>query len=266
MFKKLFLSMLLIFSAAGTCLANNQNDILINAAVNGTTRLVEKALANGANVNYTPPYRLSALTIAVKNKKYEMVKVLLEHKADPNLAVNNGFSSDTPLLYAIYNNDAKITELLLQYGANPNQGRIIHGQIRVDVPQKTPGKPHPGKNKYDVTYEIYITPEMRGRGATPLIYAIQKDGNDSPSVEIVRLLLANGADPNKTNDYGYTPLMAAADLQFISRKFMRLDIARLLLDNGADVQREDNYGNTALNFASATKFKEMADILLPLVN
>ena len=266
MFKKLFLAILLLLTTHNTGFAANQNDNLLNAAVNGSVHLAEKALANGADVNYAPPYRLSPLTIATKNKKYELVRLLLDKGADPNLAVNNGFSTDTPLLYSIYNNDSKIAELLLLNGADPNQGRLVHKQLHIDIPLRNPNTHHSNKKSYDINYQLTVTPQMRSYGATPLIYAIQKDGTDNPSLEMVNLLLNNGAIPNKANDYGYTPLMATADLQLVSRKFIRLDIAKLLLDKGANPKHEDNYGNTALNFASSTRFKEIADVLLPYLN
>lgn len=63
------------------------------------------------------------------------------------------------------------------------------------------------------------------------------------NIELVKLLLDNGADVNAGNKYGYTALMWA------STKWNK-DIVKLLLDNGADVNARDNFGGTSLSRAS----------------
>jgi ankyrin repeat protein len=59
--------------------------------------------------------------------------------------------------------------------------------------------------------------------------------------DIIKLLLANGADINAKNKDGNTPLhetQAAVDAEAI---------INLLLDNGADINATNNQGNTLLN-------------------
>ena len=48
------------------------------------------------------------------------------------------------------------------------------------------------------------------------------------NIDIVRLLLENGADPNIPNNFGYLPLNITAQNNLI-------DIVKLLIDNGADL-------------------------------
>jgi hypothetical protein len=75
-------------------------------------------------------------------------------------------------------------------------------------------------------------------GATPLHSAVMNG-----HIEIVRLLLQNGAEVNVRNIYGYTPLHWAAI-------FGHVDILHLLVENGADLEAQNNYGQRALHCAA----------------
>ena len=62
--------------------------------------------------------------------------------------------------------------------------------------------------------------------------------------EAVSALIANGVDINaKLDDAGYTPLMSAAGNA-------QLEIVRLLISNGAKVNTLDDYGHTALYYST----------------
>jgi ankyrin repeat protein len=120
-------------------------------------------------------------------------------------------------------------------------------------------------------------------GDTLLIIASYK-GN----TEIVRLLLENGANPNKVNRYKYTALSLASQNGHIEIVRLLLDkkadpnipkqqgptplilasvnrhieIVRLLLEKGADVNMRDNDGLTALILASAKGYINIVRLLL----
>lgn len=80
-------------------------------------------------------------------------------------------------------------------------------------------------------YPQNINEQCTGK-CTPINSAVQKDKTD-----IVKLLIEKGADVNIPDEYGNTPLMAAADM------FDDDDtIIKLLLDNGADPHHKNNYG------------------------
>ena len=72
----------------------------------------------------------------------------------------------------------------------------------------------------------------------------------------VACLLANGADPNVTDDKGQTPL------HFIAQKGVGKNQAALLIEHGADLNARDNSGQTPLDYAKEAKRKSVANFLI----
>jgi ankyrin repeat protein len=87
-------------------------------------------------------------------------------------------------------------------------------------------------------------------GATPLQIAVVARHTD-----IIKLLLAQKADPNETNNHGETSLHSAADLG-------KKDIIELLLANNANIEAKNNDGWTPLEVAAFSSRLEAAKILL----
>ena len=75
----------------------------------------------------------------------------------------------------------------------------------------------------------------------------------------VACLLANGADPNVTDDKGQTPL------HFIAQKGVGKNQAELLIEHGADLNARDDSGQTPLDYAKKAKRKTVATFLTKLV-
>ncbi len=80
-------------------------------------------------------------------------------------------------------------------------------------------------------------------GQTPLHWAAQASG-DEGYYECVQLLIDAGADVNKLNDDGNTPL---ACRHFSSLRNPQISISKALIDAGANVNHEDSYGSTILH-------------------
>ena len=74
-------------------------------------------------------------------------------------------------------------------------------------------------------------------------------------VELARLLLEQGADPNARDDLGCTPLHEAA----LTRS---VELASLLLAHGADPNAEDNWENTPLHDAARARAVNIVRLLL----
>ena len=87
-------------------------------------------------------------------------------------------------------------------------------------------------------------------GEIPLILASEKGYK-----EIVEMLLRAGDEVNKTDHNGWTPLIVAC-------QDGRKEIVAILLSVGADPNKADKRDCTPLNFASYNGFAEIAEILL----
>lgn len=89
---------------------------------------------------------------------------------------------------------------------------------------------------------------------TPLHWVAQRGLTNG-----VACLLANGADPNVTDDKGQTPL------HFIAQKGVGKNQAQLLIEHGADPNARDDAGQTPLDYAKKAKRKTVATFLTELV-
>lgn len=75
---------------------------------------VQYYLDAGVNVNYQhPEYLTTPLITSIELRHYDIIKLLLEHGADPSQKA--GFSNDTPLLVAKRLQDQQIVSLLKSY-------------------------------------------------------------------------------------------------------------------------------------------------------
>ena len=63
---------------------------------------------------------------------------------------------------------------------------------------------------------------------------------------MVELLIEFGADINKVNKHGYTPLIISCIENYIN-------IVKLLIENGSDVNAEDDDGYTQLIYSCIEK-------------
>ena len=100
-----------------------------------------------------------------------------------------------------------------------------------------------------------------GVESSPLILASMK-GN----IEVLRLLLDNGADPNIQNRNGSTALIYALRRDWSRVNDLndpgRINIIRLLLNRGADINIRDHIGRTVLMEASSFGKLEIVRLLL----
>ena len=87
-------------------------------------------------------------------------------------------------------------------------------------------------------------------GYTPLYWP-----SHNAHLEVVRALLAAGADVNRGNNNGVTPLHWASSLNG------NLEVVQALLAAGADVNRSDNDGETPLYWALNNNLTQVADLL-----
>ena len=168
---------------------------------------------------------LTALMVAAAGGHADFSILLMERGAMPGLVDRNGY---TALHYAaLHPKRAELVAALLDRGANPN------ARTTRDTRANT-------------------TSGVSVKGATPLFLAAARGHAD-----IVRALLAGGADASLATDAGTAPLHVATwggDPYFRDwtdeEETNLLDVTRLLVDLGADVNAAGEHGWTALHGAA----------------
>jgi len=229
---------------------------LMYAARENALAAGEALVASGARLDAVDPDGATALVIAIINAHYEFAELLLRAGADPNvvdneagmgplyaavdmhrLAVGHGRGNPVPvgLLDAV---DA--VQLLLEHGADPN------------APLKKP----------IMQRQHTFGDGTLGAGATPLMRAAK-----SGDIELVRVLLAAGADPKLTLPNGTTALMLAAGLGWRNGSPLApsydqgsdeeaVETLELLLSLGLELQATNEAGDTALHAAVGGRSSE----------
>ena len=99
-------------------------------------------------------------------------------------------------------------------------------------------------------YELMIIPP--NKKAEMLMRELEKD---EPNLDLVRDLIALGANLDWQDYYGWTALHWCARLN-------HPEIARMLIDAGADVNIQNKYGSTALHFCASLNPPEIARMLI----
>jgi ankyrin repeat protein len=204
-------------AAADAALNRTQNakggglTALILAARQGDPETARILVEAGADVNQTSRYGWTPLLTATQNRHYQIGAYLLAHGANPNLANNGGW---TPLYLATDNRNIeggdypvrpadmdhlKFIKLLLDRGANVN--------ARICGVDSTPQQ---CKGDSTETRTIFTMQWLYEDGATPFLRAAQ-----SGDVELMRLLLARGADPRIATANGDTALMVASGVGWV---------------------------------------------------
>jgi ankyrin repeat protein len=189
---------------------------LHSAASAGQLVVARFLLENGAEVDAHDNYGNTPLHNAAQNGHKAMVELLLSHKADPQ-ALNN--KKQTPLHLAAYRGFRSVVEALLAGGADPNI---------LDADGDTPLHKSVAAGQKSIA-ELLIAHKANvnakgERGWTPLHTAAVYD---RPAV--AALLIAQGAEVNARTRSGQTPLAAA-----VANDKDQLAVVKLLLANKAD--------------------------------
>jgi ankyrin repeat protein len=202
-------------------------------------------LTAGADVNAAAPDGRSPLLIASASGYEELSIFLLSRNADPNVADRLGL---TVLHHAAMGGKLELVKALLASGVNRNSQATR--ERNNSGPQST------------VDY-----PPVSIIGATPILLAAE-----AAHADVVRLLAANGADPNLPTKEGTTPLIVAAgagvyqDLandvaqeQWEKRHF---ETGKILVELGVDVNAVGENGWTALHAATYMGLDSLIQLLV----
>lgn len=220
---------------------------LTSATLNRHTETMKIILANGADPNALDISGNTMLLIAIRNKDISGVKALVENGADVNKADMR--REHIPLLEAIQLGQNDICEFLMTNNAKVDYydgnkmllKAIIHCSSSVVelVIEKT------NKN---------IVNESNQNGKTPLLEA-----TSMRRIDVMEILLKNGADVNISDYNGRTPLMYAS-------VWWTKSGVELLLKYGAKVDMVNRKGVTALMVATKRGVKETVELLLAEAN
>ncbi len=106
---------------------------LMNAASEGDIGTLRQLQAEGKDINEKDSKGTTALMYAIKSKKSEAAKYLIDAGAD----INNKDSYFTPLIYAVYYQQNELINILLKKGANTEardysgETALIHAALRI---------------------------------------------------------------------------------------------------------------------------------------
>jgi ankyrin repeat protein len=211
--------------------------------------LVAALLKKGARAQAVNKYGASPLAEAVRIANLEMTGMLLEAGADANVANEDG---QTALMLAARTGNVSVAKLLVEHGADVNRRESYRDQsalmwaaaeghadmVSFLVSQKADLAVTAKDNEWMT--QISSEPRVQYRptgGLTPLLYASR-----AGCLGCVTSMVEAGADVNRPNPDGMTPMMMALDNGFPA-------VAHYLLDHGANPHTWDWWGRTPLYIA-----------------
>jgi ankyrin repeat protein len=202
------------------------------------------------------PYKTDSKIIkklheGIENGAYNAVQKCLSDRADPN-ALHKG-SSITPIHRALnqaeaalaYENESALRDLLAIITALVLAGadlKPVDDKLRTPLIRAVQGEMGDSLVTLMLEFGAKVNAIDKERNTALHYAAMQRASDEVRNVEVVRILLAFGADQGIKNLRGRTPLYKAVMWQHVGR-------ATELLDYGADLEVADNNRWTALHGA-----------------
>ena len=188
------------------------------AAEKGHLDIMRYLLEQGADKEKTDHAGYTPLHCAADRGRFDAVQCLLEQGAEKDKA--GKWDTYTPLSLAAKNGHLDVVRLLVEKGADTEKVSLLdiakHGHWEV---------------------VLYLLPVQKA----VCIYEVDYNGSailhyaaDKGPLEVVRLLVEQGADKDKANNDGYTPLHRAVNKNYHDdgSSNRKLGVARYLLEQG----------------------------------
>jgi ankyrin repeat protein len=204
---------------------------LKEALMHNNIAFLNSFIQSGADINYTYENNVTPLHMAAVKGYYDILKLLLERKANPTAKTLHG---QTPLHFACFSNgNSQIISLLINKKAEVNiqdndGNTALHAASEFGNLDAV---------KLLVTAEANQNISSK-KGITPLYQACSHG-----HVNIAKFLCDSEADINIATIDKSTPLHAACQKGY-------LDIAKILLAHGANIKAQTLLQWTPLHFAS----------------
>lgn len=232
---------------------NEYGSTLVNAAASyGFPDMVRLLASHGADINALKDNYTSAIYAACLWGEWTAVKALVELGADMNrrAAENQDEPAWSPLLCAVSENHIECTHALLEGNADVNTVGPDGTPIRYAVAQGLLEICKSLLNKgADLSHES-ITP--------PILVQSTSTSVKKNRMEIVRLLVENGAHINATDEKGNTPLAWAC----VTGDPDRASMVEYLLEHGADVNCRNKDGDRPIHLAVWFDMPDVLEVLL----
>jgi ankyrin repeat protein len=238
--------------------AGDPQAAFFDAVRKADTQVARRALDQGADVNATVGLETTALIIAASKGSqddHSLLKLLLERGATVNAVDDNG---QTAFDFADLPGDQTDTEaqrLLVEKGAITNSVRAsrLNDSLR-DAVRKG------DVEKVGAALANKADPNLFGKYSKneSVLMTATRAGN----LEIVKLLLKYGANPNRGTFTGSFPELLGATALFYAAGNGNVEIAKALIDGGANVNVRTKGGFTPLMEAAQAGSYEVAKLLI----
>ncbi len=191
---------------------------LIAAVRSDDREMIDYLLGKGVRVDYKSAQPVTALAVAAESGKVELMKRLLDAKADPNV---RGVSGKSLLIESVIEKSRPEFDLLLAGKADVNTTFSDGGSGEITALSYAVAG---GVREFqDALLKAGATPEVVGAGGDPLLF----EAVEARDMDLSKRLLDHGANCEVASREKETPLLAAV-------RHEDPDFVDLLLEKGAD--------------------------------
>lgn len=221
---------------------------------------IKKLLEYGINLDKLYEGK-SLLWLCCYNNKLDILKLLLENGADPNIK-NSDFDGETPLICCVNDSRSKSIEMVTILLENDADSNIVDGRGRDALINACSG----GKTNSKCAINIDIIKLLINKGANVQYQSSNKyyscigslfyhECGKCDKISIIKLLLYNNININIKDNNGHSPLYKAI-------KYCNINVINFLIDNEADINIKDKNGDTPFNIACTENNLNVVKLLL----